>query len=45
LTLIYQEGGFKKLPWTYPDYADESMLSYLKNVRDKYIVDLRQREL
>jgi len=44
LTLIYQEGGFKKLPWTYPDYADESILSYLKNVRDKYIADLKRNE-
>jgi hypothetical protein len=44
LTLIYQEGGFKKLPWTYPDYADKKMLSYLKNVRDKYIADLRRKE-
>ena len=44
LTLIYQEGGFKKLPWTYPDYADEKMLSYLKNVRDKYIADMRRDE-
>ncbi len=44
LTLIYQEGGFKKLPWTYPDYADKKMLSYLKNVRDKYITDLRRKE-
>ncbi|MDQ1331574.1 MAG: hypothetical protein QG578_1842, partial [Thermodesulfobacteriota bacterium] len=44
LTLIYQEGGFKKLPWTYPDYADRKMLIYLKNVRDKYIADLRRKE-
>jgi len=41
LTLIYQKNGFKKLPWTYPDYADDNMLAYLKNVRDKYISDLK----
>ncbi len=42
LTLIYQEGGFKKLPWTYPDYADDNMLDYLKNVRYRYIADLKR---
>lgn len=45
LTLIYQEGGFKKLPWTYPDYADDKMHSFLKNVRDKYIADLKRIEI
>ena len=44
LTLIYQEGGFKRLPWTYPDYADDNMLAYLKNVRHKYIADLKRNE-
>lgn len=44
LTLIYQEGGFKKLPWTYPDYADDNMLAYLKNVRNKYIADLKRNQ-
>lgn len=42
LTLIYQKGEFNTLPWTYPDYADEEMLSFLKNVRDKYVADLRR---
>lgn len=42
LTLIYQKSGFKKLPWTYPDYYNEKMLSYLKAVREKYMVDLKR---
>jgi hypothetical protein len=41
LTLIYQRGGYDKLPWTYPDYADEPILSFLSQVRSKYAVDLR----
>ncbi len=41
LTLIYQKGGFVKLPWTYPDYADERMLDFLKEVREKYMVELK----
>lgn len=42
LTLIYQKGEFKILPWTYPDYADKKMLSFLKNVRDKYVADMKR---
>jgi hypothetical protein len=41
LTLIYTKGRFQALPWTYPDYADEHMLTYLKQVRQKYVIDLR----
>jgi hypothetical protein len=40
LTLIYQGGAFEKLPWTYPDYADRPILSFLERVRDKYAADL-----
>jgi hypothetical protein len=40
LTLIYQGGAFEKLPWTYPDYADRPILSFLEQVRDKYAADL-----
>ena len=41
LTLIYQGGAFEKLPWTYPDYADRPILSFLEQVRDKYAADLK----
>jgi hypothetical protein len=44
LTLIYQDGGFKKLPWTYPDYSDDNMMDYLNNVRSKYITDLKRKK-
>ena len=40
LTLIYQRGKFEKLPWTYPDYADAPMMSFLRQVRQKYAVDV-----
>jgi hypothetical protein len=42
LTLTYQHGAFAKLPWTYPDYADQPMLGFLQQVRSKYAVDLKQ---
>ena len=41
LTLIYQRGRYQKLPWTYPDYADEPIQEFLTRVRNKYAVDLR----
>ena len=40
LTLIYQKGSFRKLPWTYPDYADEMMQKFLDQVRRKYVLDV-----
>ncbi len=42
LTLMYsKKDGFKTLPWTYPDYASESMISFLSKVRDKYLLGLK----
>ncbi len=41
LTLIFQKGAFRKLPWTYPDYADTEMLIFLMAVRRKYVEDIR----
>jgi len=41
LTLIYTKDDFKKLPWTYPDYSDKNMLSFLRQVRKKYVADLK----
>jgi Domain of unknown function (DUF4416) len=42
LTLIYTKGRFMKLPWTYPDYAEQNMLIYLERVRNKYVIDLKR---
>lgn len=41
LTLIFESGAFRKLPWTYPDYSDKVMLDYLQQVRRKYALDLK----
>jgi len=42
LTLMYsKKQGFKTLEWTYPDYASETMISFLSKVRDKYLLDLK----
>ncbi len=41
LTLIYQNGDYQALPWTYPDYADDTMRAFLRQVRHKYAADLK----
>ena len=41
LTLMYQKGAFRALPWTYPDYRQDEMKNFLKIVRNKYALDLK----
>jgi hypothetical protein len=41
LTLIYQNGGFQSLPWTYPDYTKKDILEFLRRVRRKYRLDMK----
>jgi hypothetical protein len=35
LTLIYQKGNYRPLPWTYPDYQEPEFLHYLRVLRKK----------
>lgn len=35
LTLIYQKGAYRPLPWTYPDYREPEFLHYLQVLRKK----------
>jgi len=41
LTLVYREGDYRPLPWTYPDYASEKIRGYLVQIRRKYHIDLK----
>jgi hypothetical protein len=43
LTLIYRDGGFQPLEWTYPDYREKRMRDYLNATRRKYLDDLQRR--
>ncbi len=36
VTLIYQKGGWKALPWTYPDYAGTLVQEILTRIRDRF---------
>lgn len=44
LTLTYHGGKFFPLHWTYPDYTEAGILTFLGSVRDKYLWQIRQRE-
>jgi hypothetical protein len=44
LTLIFQKGQFQKLPWTYPDYAANNVKNFLNNVRQHYIILMRENK-
>ncbi|RJP76799.1 MAG: DUF4416 family protein [Desulfobacteraceae bacterium] len=39
LTLIFQNGSFQTLPWTYPDYADPTIKNFLEKIRNRLRVD------
>ena len=41
LTLIYQKGAYRPLPWTYPDYADAAMGGFLMQVRQKFSENIK----
>lgn len=42
LTLIFHDGTFKPLAWTYPDYADEKVIGFFNMVRSGYLQHLRE---
>ncbi len=43
LTLMYQNGCFQVLPWTYPDYATEIVRRTMADIRAKLMEQLRRR--
>ena len=42
LTLVYERGRFRTLPWTYPDYASEAVRRAMTDIRKKYLDQLRE---
>ena len=43
LTLIFRNGSYQPLEWTYPDYREDRLRSYLNKARRKYLDDLKRR--
>jgi len=41
LTLVFTEGTFRALAWTYPDYAEPDVIALLNKIRDKYLKTLK----
>lgn len=44
LTLVYTKGAFQVLPWTFPDYATETIRSFLGDVRQAYYLELKTKK-
>jgi len=44
LTLIYHNGSYRPLNWTYPDYAGENIISLMNRLRTDYLKDRRDME-
>lgn len=41
LTLIYHRGSFRPLEWTYKDYTDPNVISFLNSERERYKMQIR----
>lgn len=41
LTLVFHQGSFQTLAWTYRDYADPVVIGYFNKVRERYKNQLR----
>jgi hypothetical protein len=42
LTMVFGDGSFQSLPWTYPDYAAPETVVMLNAIRKKYLWQLKE---
>jgi hypothetical protein len=42
LTLMYRDGAFRPLEWTYPDYASPTIRKVFDGVRKRYLQELKE---
>ena len=45
LALLFYQGGYHPLPWTYPDYQEPEALWMFNKVRDRYLRDLEEKKV
>jgi len=45
LTLVFVQGDWRDLPWTFPDYASEKLKSRLRTIRYNYYLQLKAENL
>jgi hypothetical protein len=43
LTLMFDSGDYRPLPWTYPDWASEEYRAYLRGLRKELLAEARVR--
>ena len=43
VTLKYENGSYKPLPWTYPDYRSEEYLKFFQDIRGRYSDQLEEK--
>lgn len=43
LTLVFRQGTYSPLPWTYPDYADTRLIEILNRIREAYKCTLKRQ--
>jgi len=43
VTLKYENGRYKPLPWTYPDYRSEEYLEFFHDIRGSYSEQLKKK--
>jgi len=43
VTLKYENGRYKPLPWTYPDYRSEEYLDFFHVIRERYSKQLKEK--
>mmetsp|Transcript_43455 Transcript_43455/g.69942 ORF Transcript_43455/g.69942 Transcript_43455/m.69942 type:complete len:98 (+) Transcript_43455:3-296(+) len=37
IELYYEDGAYKPLPWTYPDFRTDEMLEFFKTIRQHHL--------
>ncbi|MBW2562180.1 MAG: DUF4416 family protein [Deltaproteobacteria bacterium] len=45
LALIFVNHTFRRLEWTYPDYADEDTIVMFNNIRERYTLQLTRKRV
>ena len=45
VSLIYRNGSFRPLEWTYPDYRQEDVITFFNQLRERYIEALERSPL
>lgn len=45
VTLVYRDGSYHSLEWTYPDYAGRELTGLLNKIREKYLFQIKNSQI